>query len=66
MIKLIHTGDNTHPQDQSIVPISLSTINATVSNPTKPIPELLLLEFPLIVFIFKLVSPPRLELGSRD
>ena len=36
--KVIHKGDNTHHQDQSIVPTNLRIINTIVSNPVNPIP----------------------------
>ena len=36
--KVIHKGDNTHHQDQSILPINLRIINTIVSNPENPIP----------------------------
>ena len=35
----IHVGDSTHHQDQSMNPVSFSTINAMVSSPVNPIPE---------------------------
>lgn len=38
----IHMGDNTHNQDHVITLHNFNTINATVNNPTKPIPPLLL------------------------
>lgn len=37
MIKLIHSGDNTHNQDQCITPVSFSAMNSTASNPANPI-----------------------------
>lgn len=41
---LIHNGDTTHHQDQSIYPVSFNPMNKIVSNPVNPIPlELLLL-----------------------
>ena len=45
----IHTGEITHHQDQLIIPVSFSTIKATVKRPVKPIP-LLLDELLLAIF----------------
>jgi len=36
----IHKGDNTHHQDQSIVPINFKTINTIARSPVKPMPDL--------------------------
>lgn len=40
----IHIGESTHHHDQSMTPQSFRTMKATVSNPVKPIPLLLLLD----------------------
>ena len=42
MINEIHIGDNTHHHDQSIMSVSLSTMNAICRSPTNPIPPVLL------------------------
>jgi hypothetical protein len=44
----IHNVESTHHHDQSIFPISFSVINTIVSNPTKPIPPLELVELVLM------------------
>ena len=36
----IHSGDNTHHQDQVIYPVSFRPTNRTVNKPAKPIPPL--------------------------
>jgi hypothetical protein len=36
---LIQIGESTHHHDQAILPSSLSTMNAIVSSPTKPMPS---------------------------
>ena len=35
----IHSADNTHHHDQSILPISFKVMNTIVSRPQKPIPD---------------------------
>ena len=49
MMAEIHTGESTHHQDQLIIPVSFSTIKATVKRPVNPIP-LLLDELLLAIF----------------
>ena len=52
----IQRGDNTHSQDQSILPMSLRTMNTMAKRPQKPIPdpefdELLLIDLLFLLFI---------------
>lgn len=42
IINEIHIGESTHHHDQSIMSVSLSTMNAICSRPTNPIPPVLL------------------------
>lgn len=39
-MQVIHAGDNTHHQDQSITPAILSIINNKIKQPTTPKPRL--------------------------
>jgi hypothetical protein len=49
MLKLIHKGESTHSQLQSMLPVSFRPMNKTVNSPLNPIPLELLVDLVLIL-----------------